>query len=66
MTISNKKSLLRVIAAKTAIHVNAFDVLPDILIISQEHYDLVKSSSYITTLRVIIEENIHSPILLKK
>lgn len=64
--IKSKRNLINIIAAKTAIHVRAFDCIPDILIISQDQYELVKDSSYINTLRVIIEENIHSPILLKK
>ena len=64
--IKSKKNLIKIIASKTAVHLCAFDVLPDIMVISQDQYDLVKDSSYINTLRVIIEENIHSPILLKK
>jgi len=64
--MNQKKKLLNIIADKTAIHICAFDVVPDIMIVTKEQYELVKDSSYVATLRVIFEENIKSPILLRK
>ena len=64
--MNQKKKLLAVIATKSATHITAFDCLPDIMIVTKEQYELVKDSSYVATLRVIFEENIKSPILLRK
>lgn len=64
--ILSKKNLINHIAEKTKQHIKVWDCLPDIAVMTEEQYSLLKDSSYISTLRIVIEKNIHSPILLKK
>lgn len=65
MKTRTQQALSAYIEGRIQRYVRVFDCLPDIIILSQEDYDLIKDYPFVKTLRVIIE-HVDYPIVIKR